>query len=81
MTNNFIPCHIHHHHHHHHRNLSEYSEEWEDLEELVEDFLDDVSLEPDVQVEVKLVEEGQYNTDIQEEDDDDLETDETSRGR
>ncbi|KAL3917015.1 MAG: hypothetical protein SGILL_004910, partial [Bacillariaceae sp.] len=52
--------------------LSEYSEEWEDLEEFVEDFLDDISVvEPEVQVEVELVEEGSMN----DEDDDFFESD------
>jgi len=51
--------------------LSEFSEEWEDLEELVEEFLDDVSVEPEVQVEVELVEGESVNDD---EEDDDIDT-------
>jgi hypothetical protein len=53
--------------------LSEFSEEWEDLEEFVEDYLEEISaVAPQVRVEVELVEEGAVEDN---DDDDDLESD------
>lgn len=44
--------------------LSEYSEEWEELEDF-DDFVEDLIVEPQMQVEVELVEEGGSETEEQ----------------